>query len=295
MRSHFRPPLTIVVPLIIVAVAVMQTAIGAVGRDTSSEYPRAVVLDVGQGDAILLDGPGDDAEVLVDGGPDGTVLLRALRKQLGRDRTLNLVVLTHPHEDHVAGLVDVLERYDVKRVLITGVAHTTRSYRSFLERIADQQIPTDVAIAGLHEDVAPFDIEVLAPLEDLQGTTLAELNLTSIILMVSMGDRRMLLTGDAETPVEESLLERGVSLAADVLKVGHHGSQTASSAAFLESVHPTDAIISVGARNQFGHPHRRTLKRLERIGAVVWNTSVNGDVVVEFREDGMIDVVAASE
>ncbi|MDO8463084.1 MAG: MBL fold metallo-hydrolase [bacterium] len=284
MVVRFPRTFKVLVPLLILVGAAVAGAVREHFPAPETTVPRAVVLDIGQGDAILLDGPGDDAEVLIDGGPDATTMLGKLREHLGSDTSLNLVVLTHPHADHVAGLVAVLEHYDVERVLLTGAVHTTQTYRAFLERIDTQAIATTWAIAGDRLVVGPFDLDVLAPAASFHGMHIESINDSSIVLMAAVGAQRLLLTGDAETDVQRTLLDRGVDLRADVLKVAHHGAENGAVQEFLNAVAPRHAIISVGAGNDYGHPHRRALKRLSRTGAQLWRTDEQGDITVMFNE-----------
>lgn len=311
MRPH--TVLSIAAVLIALLAAGVQTMRQTTG-DGSPAIARVVAFDVGQGDAILLDGPGDGAEIVVDGGPSAE-FARTLRRTLGRDRTLDLLVLTHPHADHLVGFLSVFDAFEVRRVLLTGTVHTTREYEQFLTLLRDREIPTTVAVAGQTYDIGAFHLELLHPFTDLTGVRPENLNDSSIVAMLTVGDRRMLLTGDAETSVETELLKRycpdrgtgasGLSqaltvvetgdrpratcaaLRADILKVGHHGSQDASSPPFLDVVVPQHAIISVGARNDYGHPHRRALKRLERTAARIWRTDRQGEVTVTFGPDGV--------
>jgi len=330
-----RLSLSVLVPILILIGSAISGMVVRTRPPAAATATRMSVLDVGQGDAMLLDGPGD-AEILIDGGPTPD-LARALSRLLGDDRTVDLIVLTHPHADHLVGLVPVLERYDVGRLLMTGVVHTTEEYDRFLEAVRDRKIPTTIAIAGQTYDVGPTRLEVLHPFEDLSGKRVDNLNSSSIVLMATASgvcspppqdvlpllqrgserglrvqtrrgelegvcnqseNTRILLTGDAEMDVEQALLERYCGdrsspavpcerLRADVLKVPHHGSQDSSTSAFLTAVKPQHAIMSVGRRNDYGHPHRRALKRLERVGARIWRTDRDGDITVTFGEEGL--------
>lgn len=304
-----RLSLAVLVPVLILVGSAIRSAVHrALPATIPPETTRAIALDVGQGDAILLDGPGD-AEVLIDGGPS-LDLPQQLRRELGDDRTIDLVVLTHPHADHLVGLTPVLDRYEVGRVLTTGVIHTTSEYEDFLTAIRDRHIPTTIAIAGQTYDIGPFHLEILHPFNDLSGTRVDNLNSSSIVMMTTVrfispplpegevegaSKTRILLTGDAEEDVERALLERYCPeriapcprLQADVLKAGHHGSQTSSTTPFLDAIRPLHALISAGVRNDYGHPHRRALKRLERIGAQIWRTDRQGNLTVTFAPQGL--------
>lgn len=314
IATHRRWKLTTIVPIALLLMAGISSLVRSARPPVPTTATRMTVLDVGQGDAILIDGPGD-AEVLVDGGPMEN-LAHTLRRLLGNDRTIDLLILTHPHADHLVGFPDVLERYAIGRILMTGVVHTTGEYERFLEIVRDRKIPTTIAVAGQTYDVGPSHLEILYPFEDLSGKRVENLNSSSIVAMLTIRasscklqaascDRRVLFTGDAEADVEAQLLERYCpsgnpkseirnpkpapcpTLAADVLKVPHHGSQDSSSSAFLTEVQPQHVIISVGKKNDYGHPHRRALKRLERIGARIWRTDQQGDITATFSPDGL--------
>lgn len=311
--------LTRVVPLALLLIAGIASLVRSARPPVPSTTTRVTVLDVGQGDAILIDGPGD-AEVLVDGGPTEN-LVHTLRNLLGNDRTIDLVILTHPHADHLVGLASVLERYAIGRILMTGIVHTTGEYERFLEIVRDRKIPTTIAVAGQTYDVGASHLEILHPFEDLSGKRVENLNSSSIVAMLGVAapssqlpaasqSFRILLTGDAEADVDAQLLKRycpdqpppestavrngggnqGLTceaLRADILKVPHHGSQDSSTTAFLTAVQPQHAIISAGRKNDYGHPHRRALKRLERTRAKVWRTDQHGDVTVTIGPEGL--------
>lgn len=251
--------------------------------NTAAQNLEFTALDVGQGDAILLRTPSGD-NILIDGGPDRSVLSRIGAHIPFWDRTLDLVILTHPHADHVAGLVDVLKRMPVQRVMGTGVVHTTPEYAEFLDSVKAKGVKLEEAQAGTVERFGDVVLTYLAPTHSLAGERVDELNNTSIVVMVQYGKSRFLLTGDAQVPVEEELRAQGVDLTADVLKVGHHGSKDATSDAFLEAVHPRWAVISVGEGNRYGHPSARTLARLQRHGVDVLRTDESGSVT--FASDG---------
>lgn len=239
-------------------------------------------LDVGQGDAILIRLPkGED--VLIDGGPDNKVI-----KKLGEylpygDRDIELMVLTHPHSDHVTGLNEVLKRYGVKKILMTGAIHTASDYLNFLEQIKEKKIPVEIIDSPrdlfLENDV---DFKILYPDKSFSGQRVENLNNTSIVAQLIYASTTVMLSGDFEN--EESLLNRGFNLKSDIYKVGHHGSNTANSREFLEAISPLYAIIGVGADNKFGHPHFRTLRILEKIGAKIFRADRDGDV--RFMSDG---------
>lgn len=237
-------------------------------------------LDVGQGDAILIKTPAGQ-NVLIDGGPDKIVTKRLGESLPWWDKQIDLMILTHPHDDHVSGLIDVLKRYRVARVLYTGALHNAPNYITWLKTVRDKKIPLTIIDK---EQTINFGggckLEILYPDESLLGRTADNLNNTSIVAKLIYGQTRFLLAGDMEAFNKKKLINNGTDLSADVLKVGHHGSDTSSSQEFLEKVKPSIAVIEVGKDNDFGHPNLRIIKRLERIGAQIFRTDRDGTVKV---------------
>lgn len=237
------------------------------------------MLDVGQGDAILLEVPSGQV-ILVDGGPDKKVLRRLGEELPFWERRIDLIVLTHPHEDHLAGLNAVIERYEVGAVMISGPEAKSASYRHLLETVKAKNIPLFVVEHPETLALGDLRLDILFPLSSLKGKRLANLNDSSIVMKATYGQTDILLTGDAETTVEKQLLASGEDLSADILKAGHHGSETSSGEDFLQAVKPQAAIISSGAGNSYGHPSPRILKRYERFHIPVHRTDQDGTVHV---------------
>jgi competence protein ComEC len=242
---------------------------------------HVTVLDIGQGDAILVEAPGG-ATMLVDGGPDPELTLRRLGANLPfAARRIDLLVLTHPHQDHVAGLVDVLDRFRVGMVLHAGIDYENPSFDRLLADAAATRVPVALARAG---QVVALDgstsIVVLYPTGADAAAPLPEgdINNGSVVVRLTFGGFIALLTGDAEAPVEATLSSRGLLEPVDLLKVGHHGSTSSSTAAFLATVVPGVAAISVGVDNEYGHPAPETLAALA--GSAVYRTDLDGDIEV---------------
>jgi competence protein ComEC len=262
------------VVLIAAPALLLAGSIGAVAWPSGSPRLEVTVIDVGQGDAILVRGP-DGQHLLVDGGP-GRAVLRGLGAGMAwHDRTIDMIVLTHPDADHLVGLLDVLERYSVRRVLAGEPPDTeTLGYRMWVEAVADEGVPIESARTGTVYDLG-------------QGATLEVLwtgvdggpsrNDESIVLRVEWGDVSFLLTGDIEADAERALVTRGAALESTVLKVPHHGSRTSTTRAFLEAVQPDVAVISAGPENVFGHPAEEVVTRLEDY-AIVYLTAEHGSV-----------------
>lgn len=235
-------------------------------------------LDVGQGDAILIVAP-DGRQVLVDGGPSPTALLNELGAVLPFwDRSLDLVVLTHPDVDHITGLIPLLDRYRVGQVLDVPQSDAAQEAAPWLARLRQADVPRSYAQRGARLPVGDLLLTVLHPGPVPLTGTASDDNNNAIVLRLDYGQISILLTGDAEQEAEADMITAGLALRADVLKVGHHGSNGATSASFVASVAPRLAVISVGAQNTFGHPHPAVLERLA--GVEVLRTDQNGRIQV---------------
>ncbi len=247
--------------------------------DYYEKKSEIIFLDVGQGDSCLIDLAGDN-EILIDGGPNKTVLYKLGKYLPIYNRSIELMVLTHPHADHVSGLVEVLKRYEVKKVMQTGTAYNSEVYEYFQQLIKQKNIenlkPEDFNSLSLAEG---FDLEIIYPQENLANKKFDDVNEASIVFRLNTLDKNFLLTGDISLEVEDYILESfgGEVLRADVLKVAHQGSDTSSGVGFLEAVNPNWAVISVG-ENNFGHPSLRVIRRLQRVGADILRTDRDGDV-----------------
>ena len=265
---------------------------GAVAVSRPAGVARITILDVGQGDAILIEGS-RGGRLLVDGGPDPDRLLVELDRRIPPwDRRLDAVILSHPHEDHVAGLALLLDRYRVDRILEPGMRGPGPGYAAWLDRLARPGAPMRMSIgAGDRLTVDEIAMHVLWP---VRGQVPEEppdagsgINNVSVVLLGLIGERRFLLTGDVEEDVDPSLLTGGLPRV-DLLKVAHHGSRTATTDAFVDSVRPRVAVASAGADNPYGHPARPTLERLAASGARVYRTDVDGSVSVTFGAVGTV-------
>jgi len=236
------------------------------------------VLDVGQGDAIFIETP-ENFQILIDGGPDKSIL-NELGEEMGFwDRDIDAVVLTHPHADHVSGLVEVLRRYEIGKIYMVGVVHTSSDYIEFLNIIKEKNIDTHIVESEFTLELdSGIYFEYIYPMQSFASLKVDNLNNTSIVNRLVYNDTSILLMGDLEKEGEEELLASGADLSAQILKAGHHGSATSSHEEFLEAVDPEYAIISCGTDNQFGHPSMRTVNRMERLGIEVLRTDELGTI-----------------
>jgi competence protein ComEC len=242
---------------------------------------------VGQGDAILIQTP-NGQNILIDGGPDPQKINLELSKKLPFwDRTVDLVVCTQPQADHIAGLVDVLQRYKVKQVLEPGVSYNSSIYQEWLRLVEDKGIEYNIARAGQEIDLGNgIKLEVLNPPATLFKGTSADVDNNGAVLRLSWGEVSFLFTADIREEAEFELIGQRASLKSTVLKVAHHGSKTSTTSQFLATVDPEVAVISVGEDNPFGHPSPEVTERLtDRLGEDnVYRTDEDG--TIEFITDG---------
>lgn len=244
---------------------------------------RISVLDIGQGDAILLDTP-HGQHVLIDSGPSSDTL-GVLNQYLAAPREFRLVVASHNHADHIGGFPAIFHDYPVHEVWMSGAVTTTNVYKNWLEAIRASSAKTRTVSAGVHDIIDGLDILVLHPIQSVEGTRLQEEHDGTVVLKVSYGAVSILLTGDLSANHEEEILANDrVAVAATIMKVTHHGSKYGSSDPFLDAVHPKVAVLSVGADNKFGHPHQETLDRLSQRQIPLYRTDLNG--TVQFITDG---------
>lgn len=242
---------------------------------------EVVFFDIGQGDSIFIETP-QGHQILIDGGPDSTILKKLGEEMPFWDRAIDLIILTHPSADHLNGLLMVLERYQVNQILWSGIEVDTFGYQQWMKLIAEENADIFIARSGQKIKMGKnVYLDILHPAENLKGQKIKgrkAINNTSIVSRLVFGQNSFLFTADIEKRAEQELINRGVYLNSAVLKVAHQGSKTSSSEEFLAAVSPEIAIISVGKDNRYGHPHQETLEILEKYDIKILRTDLDGDI-----------------
>src|SRR3989338_9440781 len=251
---------------------------------------KVYFFDVGQGDSIFIQTE-NKKQVLVDGGPDNKVIQRLSEAMPFWDRTIDLVILTHPEKDHIAGLIEVLKRYKVRGIIETGIDCEKPECRAWKD-LKDKE--GAAVISPKLGDSAVLDentkILILSPFDDLVGKKVSKANNTSIVAKLIYGGHSILLTGDIEKQIEEKLVLAGIDINSDYLKIPHHGSKTSSTEELLENTSPLMAFISLGINNSYGHPHEEVVARLEKRNIKYYRTDASGTILLNCRLDQQCQV-----
>ena len=235
------------------------------------------VIDVGNADSILVRNQG--VNLLIDAGErnDGERVVAYLEDH-GVEK-LDYVIATHADADHIGGMKTVIENMEIGAFIMAfmpeGYTPTTSTYAGMLEALADKGMKITPAKVGAHYSLGDARVDILGPAADFE-----ENNNQSVVCKVTFGSRKFLFMGDAEKEAEAALLAAGADLSADVLKAGHHGSSTSTSAELLEAVKPSYAILTCGLDNSYGHPHPEVVERLKEAGVTIYRSDANGTVVI---------------
>ncbi|MBS5724857.1 MAG: MBL fold metallo-hydrolase [Clostridiales bacterium] len=270
-------PIATAVFVIVAAIFIWDGWIRGNRQDLSAEC-EFHFIDVGQGDSTLI--VTEDAAVLIDAGPTDAAETTA-RYIRGYTDTIDYMILTHPHEDHIGGAVKIINSLEVKNVIMTDASNDVVTFSRLIGVIEDSGVRVIEAQVGNTYDVGGIGLQILAPLADLD-----DFNEYSVVTRVEYENVSAIVTGDAESGSEELMLETYTSgeLDADILKLGHHGSNTSSTSEFLAAVSPRWAIASCGQDNSYGHPHQQTLERARELGIPVLRTDEMGTII--FATDG---------
>ncbi len=232
-------------------------------------------IDVGQGDSMLIQVNGKN--MLIDAGPEvnSSKLITYLTKQ--HIKKLDYVISTHPHEDHIGGMTKVINKFSILNFYAPKITTTTNSFKYMIDSLQHKALKIQIAKAGVTLDLGNnVHCEMLAPNSD----TYKDLNNYSAVIKLDYKYTTFLFTGDAQKLSEDEIIKKGYDLTSTVLKVGHHGSRTSTSDEFLQKVNPKIAIISCGINNDFGHPHKPTLNKLQAINSRIYRTDKDGTIVL---------------
>jgi competence protein ComEC len=242
-------------------------------------------LSVGQGDSAFIK-TSQNHQILIDGGPDSTVVSKIAKQMPFWDRSLDLVILSHPEKDHMQGIIEILKRYKADYIVWSGIKKQDAEYLEWLKVLVKQKnagAKIITAESGQKIKIGDLAIDILNPEENLFGKEVKNVNETSIVTKLIYGKNSFLFVGDIGFETEKKLVsaysQEDVELKADVLKVAHHGSKYSTSEEFLQSIKPSIAVISVG-KNSYGHPTPETLQRLENFGINVLQTDQFGDIIL---------------
>lgn len=259
------------------------------GGGSSAHSVTITFLDIGQGDASFIQFP-DGQQMLVDCAVDARILPALGRVMPYYDRRIDYLVVTHPDADHYGGCVDVLKRFDIGTIVYNGITKNGEGYwESFWSSVEREGARYEEANQLMTWDIASATLRFVYPDSPLKDQTeKPEDNNTSIVFTLTYASSSVLFTGDAEDKLEAYLLSKYKDqLNVDVLKVGHHGSDSSSIKEFIEAVSPLHAVFSVGVDNTYGHPSRRVMRRMERASSTVWRTDAQGDIIVKLDGGGV--------
>lgn len=244
-----------------------------------TKMTKVFMFDVGQGDSFFIETK-SGKQMLIDGGKDATVLSELSRAIPWWDKSIDIVLATHPDMDHIGGLDDVLKRYKVDLFVTSEVGGETDEYKSLMALVNKEKIPAYFVRAGMKFDFSDTEyFEVLFPDRDVKDW---ETNTGSVVGKFVSGERSILFTGDSPAPIEQYLAKSiPAKLNVDILKLGHHGSRTSTTSAYLKATTPSLALISAGKNNSYGHPHKEVLDLLKQFNTPYLSTQTEGTVLLE--------------
>lgn len=278
LPPHISLVITLIISLFLTACSNTSVTVNKdTTKGTSANKLLVHYIDVGQGDAVLVQG--NDKNLLIDAGPrSSTKNLIKYLKDLNVTK-LDYVVATHPHEDHIGGMDDIINTFNIGEFYAPKKTHTTKTYEDMIKALKKKNLKITVAKLGAKSMDLGNNIkgEFLAPIKD----TYDNLNNYSAVLKITHGDNSFLFTGDAEKESEREMIQNNLDLKADVLKLGHHGSSTSTSQEFLDKVNPSIVIASLGKGNDYGHPHKETLTKIKNKNLTFYRTDESGSIILE--------------
>ena len=240
---------------------------------------EVALFDVGQGDTIFIETP-QGHQILIDGGPDSTVLEKLGKEMPFWDREIDLIILTHPDFDHLIGLIEVLKNYKVANILWTGIEFNNNAYEDWLKIIAEEEAKIIIARAGQRIKAGEVILEIVYPFENLKGKRIKDTNNSSIVSRLVFKEVSFLFLGDIYKSAEKEIADKNENLDSDVLKISHHGSKSSSDEEFIRRVSPEIGLISVGKDNNYGHPHQEVLEIMKKYDIKILRTDLDGDIKI---------------
>lgn len=281
MKKRTKILFFIVIFLVLVVVSSLYIVVSNISNEYSSEVLRVSFLDVGQGDSILIQAPFGQ-NILIDGGENDLIIQKLSKELPWWDRKIDLIILTHPHADHVGGLIHVVKRYDVKKIIYTGVVHTSPDFIAWLNEVKARKIPLlpidHKQNINLGEDI---DLRIIYPSMDITNKEGLSLNNSSIVSQLQYNEVKFLFTGDIEREIEYEIITNESDLKSNVLKAAHHGSASSNTNEFIEKVSPQYVVIQSGLDNEYGHPHLNIIKRFEKNDIKILRNDQSGTIVFE--------------
>jgi len=239
---------------------------------------KVIFFDIGQGDSIFIETP-TKHQILIDGGPSNSTIEKLGKVMPFWDKTLDVVVLTHPDYDHLRGLLDILDYYKVENIIWTSELSQGKTFEAWQEKIKKEKASIYFAKAGMKITTYQTKIDILYPAE-LPRKNSKNNNDTSIVARMVFGQTEFFFSGDINREIEQEIVLGGHNILSDVLKVSHHGSKSATSLEFLANIKPSVAVISSGKNNSYGHPHQEVLSVLREFGIKILRTDQMGDIKI---------------